>query len=329
MPTINVVELNNMAEWWRQHLMTTNWDHAMYLLSKYLLSEPVPDLLGIFEWLDAKQNADGSWQNGVYTTLYATQRTVLTYFENNRRIRKSMYLFFQRYDTWAEALAYDQGIHGPGLDGRDLYHIIYTWAAYYRGLPPWTGTFFSEMEADLSWTLTADFHRTTHIIYSYVLARRPIPGLNDILDTVFAAQLPDGSFGSILVGRPVYTCSIAITLLREIKALYPGFRTEEIKASLIRTIPWIQSQYHTIEYALDSKNVMCGYFGSSTNVEDFLFSGILCGGQVGILPHDIDMTFVELVAYMNQTFPKVPVSLTVPSEEFGRPTLDLNWRSEK
>jgi hypothetical protein len=249
----------------------------------------------IIDYFNSKQESDGGWAD-----MFTTHRVLLVYHILNATPAHSLDAFFSNYDTWDEALSYDLLYHGT-FYGSSIYHILFGWCLYYWTYPSWLSDYFSEVEKDLSWTNGTDFHKRTHILYSYVITRRPFPNLDGIINTTLAEQMPDGHWEMWWdpQPRPVYSTAIQLSLLTQILKLYPGYRTGEITESVERTAAWVNSSYRT--QVLDGK--VCGYFGEIINIEDAVFSGILCAGQDGLLDANVDMTFQDVV---NLIVPEIP-----------------------
>jgi hypothetical protein len=244
----------------------------------------------VIDYLNSKQNST----NGSWGSMFDTHRILLAYFELGATPAIPLDTFFNGYDTWTKAQNY-MLTTGSG-DARNMYHIIFGWVTYYHTYPSWMSDFFNEVEQDPSWTNSWDFHKRTHILYSYVVARRPFPNLDGIINATLAEQEPDGHWdGSMYnfysTNGDVYFTSIQITLLSEILKLYQGYRTTEIQSSLDKAKAWTNSTYHT--EILNGK--ACGFFGDIENLEQGIFAGILCAGQTGLIPSDVDMTFQSLV----------------------------------
>jgi len=262
------------------------------LLSLWVMSKSFLGLYDnrteVIDYFNSRQESDGAW-SGAWTRMFTTHRVLFAYYLLNVTPARSLDVFLSSCDTWSEARDYMVNTgHG---DARNLYHVIFAWVLYYWDYPPWIDDFFNEIETDLSWTSDSDFHKRTHILYSYVIARRPFPNLDGIIDATLDEQMSDGHWELPSLGnRPVYLTSIQITLLSQILKLYPNYRTNEIYTALKKARLWTESVYYTS--ILDGRT--CGYFGDLMTIEDSIFSGLLCAGQTGLITANIDMTFQEL-----------------------------------
>lgn len=283
------IEINNSLD----YMMKNSQDSLSnpMLLSLWVMSK---SFLGRFDnrtevinYLDSEQEPDGAW-SGPFSRMFTTQRVLTAYYLLNATPAHSLEEFFSNYDTWNEA-----GNYLPLYGTTNMYHVIFAWVLYYWDYPPWINDFFNTVEADLSWTTGSDFHKRTHILYSYVIARRAFPNLDAIIDTTLAEQESDGHWDGSQYGfgSPVYFTSLQVSLFSEILSLYPGQRTAEIHASLDSTKTWTNSSYHTT--LLEGK--LCGYFGDALSLENAIFAGLLCAGQTGLISANIDMTFQSLV----------------------------------
>jgi len=291
---ISKQEIDNSLETFRVRGFRSPWEAAMYVISKSFLGVSIPNsqrgletnIQQIINYLNSNQRSDGAWY-GYWTDMFTTHRVLFAYYHLNATPALPMDQFFSKYDTWGKAKDYI--LYETKTDLRDIYHIAWGWSLYYWRYPPWLPEFFTEVESDLSWTITGDFHKTTHILYNYVIARRPFPNLDGIINKTLSLQNPDGSWGD--GSRPVYHTSIEISLLTQVLKLYPNYRSDEILVALNRAVPWVTNSYRT--QIVDSQ--VCGYFGDIINIEDALFAGILNVGQLGILPTNVDMTFQDVV----------------------------------
>jgi PKD repeat protein len=287
-------EINNSLD----YLMSSFPDYladpmilSLWVDCKMFLGAPINDTTkhDIISYFDSKQQSDGSWG-----TMFDTNRVLLAYWELNATPATSLETFFSNYVTWQEAKDF-MLTHGSG-DARDMYHLIFAWIAYYHTYPSWLDDFFDYTESNLSWTNSWDFHKRTHILYSYVVARRPFPNLDGITNTTLAEQESDGHWDGSMYPfysdhGDVYFTSIQISLLGEILGLYRGYRTAEIQASLDLAKTWVNGSYNT--QTVNGK--VCGYFGSILNLEHGIFEGILCASQTGLISSNVDMTFQNLV----------------------------------
>ena len=266
---------------------------SLWVMSKSFLNES-GNTTELVNYLDLMQESDGAWSSS-WTRIFTTNRILTAYFLMNATPAHSLDTFFANYDTWAEARNYSATT--GSRDARNMYHLIFAWVQYYWEYPPWINDFFTELEAtDLSWTSDSDFHERTHVLYSYVMARRPFPNLDGIIDATISAQMPNGKWdGSqydfYSTNGDVYFTSIQISLLREILILYPSYRANEITASLEKAKLWTNASYQT--QVLGGKT--CGYFGNVTGIESSIFAGILCASQTGLMQASVDMTFQAVV----------------------------------
>ena len=305
LPIINKTEVDNSLEHLRPENLEDFGVHntALYVFSKSLLETEIPNKQEIINYFDNNQNqTDGSWSD-VNTPMFTTNRVLTAYFILGATPKKSLDPYFQSHDTWEEAKIYMLS-KGSG-DARNMYHLIYAWVLYYREYPPWMNDFFNYVETGgLSWTINTESHKRTHIIYSYVIARRQFPNLDGMIDETIREQLPDGNWSQncLSTARPIYCTSIQLSLLQEIIKLYPNYRTAEIQSSIDRSKSWLLSNYN----AATVNDVVMGYFGYPyENIENSLMTGIMAAGVNGLMDANVDMTFEDLVQSM-----KKPVILT-------------------
>lgn len=284
-----IQHIDNSLEYLRATGLNAN-DLALYVIAKRFLGTSIPNEQAIVDYFNNKQAADPyhAW-SGAGTRMFTTYRVLMAYYYLNATPRYNMDGFFSRYATIEGVRNYIA--NETRSDDRDVYHIIYAWCLYYWQYPPWLNTFFQGVEKNLDWTTSADFHRRTHVLYSYVLARRPFPNLDGIIGATISEQRADGSW--LALDRPVYSTSIQLTLLNQILKLYPFpiHRIYDIQRCISRSEQWVYGNYKTQV----ASGKTCGYFGNILTVEDALFSGILCAGQNGLLSAKIDMTFQNIV----------------------------------
>ena len=286
-----IIHLDNSLEYLRASELGVH-DMAEYVISKSYLGTQIPNKTQIIDYFDNNQNqTDGSWKD-VNTPMFTTHRILLAYYILNVTPNRSLDSFFSNYDTWEEALAYDKSIHGT-FDGRDIYHIVIGWVLYYRTYPPWLNDFFTNIEKDLTWTNSTNSHKRTHILYSYVIARRQFPNLDGIINETLKEQSPDGhwDYQCLSTPRPVYCNAIQLVLLQQIIKLYPNHRTAEIQNSIDKSRQWVYDTYNTTTI----NGVVMGYFGTAINIEDSLMTGIMSAGINGLMDINVDMTFEDIV----------------------------------
>jgi len=303
-------------------------DMAEYVISKSYLGTQVPNKQQIIDYFDNNQGTDGSWK-GVNTPMFTTHRVLLAYYLLNATPKKSLDSFFSNYDTWEKALKYDLDNHYNKFDGRDIYHIVIGWFLYYRTYPIWLNDFFTEVEKDLTWTTSTNSHKRTHILYSYVMARRQFPNLDGIINETLKEQSSDGHWNYQCLSSPreVYCNAIQLVLLQQILKLYPSHRTAEIQNSIDRSRQWVYDTYNTTIVS----DVIMGYFGTATNIEDSLMTGIMSAGINGLMDINVDMTFEDLIKNLKieshsyiMDLPVYPVD-TVPKPLQGHSEVVMGW----
>jgi hypothetical protein len=301
-----IEHIDNSLEYLRSQYLKSEvpkvHDMAEYVISKSSLGTEIPDKQQIIDYFDSKQGADGSWTDA-WTPMFTTHRVLLAYYLLNATPKKSLDDFFNKYSNLEGVKNYI--LNETKSDGRDVYHIVFGWVIYgiisdsklVQGYPPWLNDYFNEMEKDLSWTTGTDFHKRTHILYSYVIARRQFPNLDGIINTTIAEQRSDGHWDAEgTSSRPVYHTSIQLTLLSQILKLYPNYRTTEIKNSIVKSMDWVRNSYKTTT----CNEKICGHFGDILGIEDSVFSGILSSAQNGLIQANVDMIFEDLVRQLNK-----------------------------
>ncbi len=300
-------EINNSLD----YVMKNNQDYlsnpmlvSLWVMSKAFLGYS-DNKTEVINYFNSRQESDGAW-NGSWTKIFTTHRVLYAYYLLNARPARNLDTFLSDYDTWDEVKTYMLE-HG---DARNAYHVIFAWILYYWAYPVWLDEFFNQVEADLSWTNSSDFHERTHILYSYVVARRQFPNLDGIIDATISAQTTDGKwdgsgYSFYSSHGDVYFVAIQISLLAQILKLYPNYRTYEIKASLEKAKLWLSNNYYT--QALEGKT--CGYFGNLTSMEISIFCGILGAGQTGLLSANVDMSFQSVVDNIVPEFSHISLML--------------------
>lgn len=287
-------EINNSLEYLIKNGYLTNpHDLALYVISKSWLGVEIPDKQAIIDYFNSQQDDDGGWERGGthFTRMFTTHRVLLAYNILGVTPAKNMNVFFSGYDTIQKVKNYI--IYETKSDARDVYHILFGWVLYYYTYPLWLNDFFTTVEQDLSWTTSDDFHMRTHILYSYVIARRKFPNLNGIIEKTLMQQANDGSWK---YHRPVYGTAIQLGLLSQILTLYYPFQSSwQIKQAIYKAKPWVLSQYRTEIINGD----ILGYFGDIPAIEDALLTGIICAGLTGIIDTNIDLTFQKILDRIN------------------------------
>ena len=283
---ISKQEIDNSLEYLRSRGLSVD-ETAWYVWSKKFLGTEIPNPEQIISFWNANQQADGRWLMEQHSDMFTTHHVLGGYYLLNSHPQKSLDPFMSNYDTYQDALDYIMQ-----HDFRNIYHVVFGWSLWYWKYPPWLNDVFADIERNLGWTTGTDYHKTTHTIYNYVLARRQFPNLNGIIDTALNLQQADGSWPT-LFNRPFYSNSIMITMLTEIRQLYPTVRQVELQAALDRAKVWVASQYRTTVVG----GYTLGYFGDilTSYPWDALFSGITSAGQTGLLDTNVDMTFSDIV----------------------------------
>ncbi|MFQ6064257.1 MAG: hypothetical protein ACE5L6_02160 [Candidatus Bathyarchaeia archaeon] len=245
-------ELNNSLDVLYPYI-THPHDMAMYTFGKGLLRLPI-DRSAVIGYLDATQDQDGGWPE-YWTRMMAVHRILVGYKMLAARPARSMDPFFRDYDSFEDILRYIEG--QTHSDARDFYHPLLAWMLYYHSYPPWIDDAFTYIEQDLSWTDTDDIHKTSHIIYTYVLGRRRLPNPYSIADRCLKRQDPSG--GWFIGTSPIdhlYYAEVCTLELLQIHGLHPEVRPVEIANAVNKTGRWIASRYRTTIYQGRS----CGYF---------------------------------------------------------------------
>jgi hypothetical protein len=313
-----IQHIDNSLEYLRSRGLNAH-DIALYVIAKRFLGTPIPNEQAIVDYFNNEQAADPyhAW-SGAGTRMFTTYRVLMAYYYLNATPQYNMDGFFSRYATTEGVSNYI--VNETKSDDRDAYHILYAWCLYYWQYPPWLNAFFARIEKNLDWTVNADFHKRTHILYSYVLARRVFPNLNGIISATISEQHADGSW--LTLNRPIYSTSIQLTLLNQILRLYRYSRTYDVQRCISRSAQWVYDNYKTQV----ATGKTCGYFGNTLTIEDALLSGILCAEQNGLLNAGIDMTFQDiasrLIARMLYAIGKAYGS--VLGDAKYKPDLDIN-----
>jgi hypothetical protein len=286
------VHIDNSLEYALRSSTTNTENVALCVLAKRMLQAPITYEREIVNYFNEKQAADPdhAW-SGSRTKMFTTYRVLWAYYLLNATPALSMDKFFSRYDTIREVISYS--IHESGTDLRDAYHITFSWVLHYGTLPPYLPELFKIFEQDLSWTTSADFHRRTHIALNYVLARRPLPNIDGIIDITKSMQQPDGSW--LYMNNPMKGTAYQLNLLYQIMALHPGYRTADIHNMIRKTQSFVLNSYNRAALP-DGKTG--GYFGTIKTVEDALVCGILDAGQDGLLTANIDMALTDIVNWI-------------------------------
>jgi hypothetical protein len=96
---------------------------------------------------------------------------------------------------------------------------------------------FSYYEQNLDWITNDQAHKRSHILYSYLIARRPYPNLDGIIDATLTQQYADGSWRDPSAEALAET-AIQLYLLKEIMLLYPNHpRISEMQNAINKAKP--------------------------------------------------------------------------------------------
>lgn len=287
-------EIDNTLEHIREHYLKEEGidnPHAwsLYVITKSWLGLQIENKQEIIDYFNSKQQDDGAWERSPFKPrMFTTHRVLYSYFLLNSKPAKSLDLFFSNYDTWEEAQDYVK--YEAKSDFRDIYHITFAWALYYFTLPPWLDDYFLNMERVLSWVATKDFHKRTHILYNYVLARRQFPHLDAIINATLDSQRENGVWFNHEYESVLFMTGIQLLLLDSIRKLYPDVRADEIEASISKPQEWIRNTYKTKTV----NNLTYGYFADSVyGDESSLLSvnyGLFFGTMASILSSNIEGT---------------------------------------
>lgn len=282
---------------------STPHNASMYVWAKFMLGTTIPNPNQIINYFNNTQDADGGWgasQGTVHGRYFDSGRILMALYMMGATPVKPLDTFLATGDTWDE-------IHAWGEDWRDVYHPLQCWILGKWVYPPWKDEFFAAVEAKqtdlLNWTTNESGyqggHRRTHILYSYMYARRQYPNLNGIVNATLNMQRADGSFPGLseIQTRPnaswSYDTSIEISLMRQILALYPGFRTQELLDSIDRTRPYIQSLYRTETHPTYG---VCGYFSPYwDSIEWSSMLGIMACAGNGLLTCNLDFIMQNII----------------------------------
>jgi len=293
--TIRTVELNEGLEIWKESFENKPdpVTAGLYILGKAMLNQPIIGRDSLIDYLDSQQMPNGGWSGAAYdfTDMFVTHRILLAYFLMDAKPANNMDEFFADFDTWEEVHDYGLTYH----DHRDVYHIVFGWALYYHEYPSWIDEFFTEVEKDLSWTVFDEghgHHKATHILYTYVIARRNFPKLNNLIDSVLGMQEGDGGW-SHWNGDKLYGTSIALNLLKTIRVGYSNYRMEEIETAIERSKDFYEKTYTT--KMVDSKTAAYFSLDGETFGRWSNLMGIMGSSMNGFINGNFDPTFEGIV----------------------------------
>jgi len=301
---------------------STPHNASMYVWAKSMLGTTIPNPNQIINYLNSKQDADGGWSasqgTGLHSRWFDSGRILMALYMLGATPAKPLDGFLATMDTWDE-------VHALGEDWRDVYHPLQCWMLGKWVYPPWKDEFFAAVEAKqtdlLNWTTNtsgyAGGHRRTHILYSYMYARRQYPNLDGIINATLSMQRVDGSFPGLdhTAANWSYNTSIEISLMQSILALYPGYRTQELIDSINRTRPYIQSLYRTENHPTYG---LCGYFSPSWNsIEWSSMLGIMACAGNGLLTCNFDFIMQDIIDKMQQPSGEIPLWLIAILELAG------------
>ena len=288
--TIDANELVNSLEAYRETGFKDEWDASCYVILKYWLQSPIGNKQEIIDYFDNRQREDGAWGEKHLSRAKAASRVLYAYFLLDAKPKKSLDSFLSQYDTWEEVLPYR-----PGSEAGAKYHLVYAWVSYYLRYPPWMTELFSFFEQSLSWTTSTQAHQRSHILYCYLIARRPYPNLDGIIEATLTQQYADGSWRDPSAEALAET-AIQLYLLKEIMLLYPTHsRLSDMQNAIDKAKPVFENNYRVAVV----NGTRYGYFTElTTGVPrydlDFLMFGILGSILSGATQGDADPLFQTL-----------------------------------
>lgn len=285
-------ELVNSLEAYREVGFKDEWDAASYVISKYWLQSTIDNKQEIIDYFDNRQWEDGAWGEHDDSRPKEAMAVLYAYFLLDAKPKKSLDSFFSQYDTWEEVLPYR-----PGHERGGKYHLVLAWACYYLRYPPWMTELFSFFEQDLDWTTSTRVHTRSHILYCYLIARRPFPNLDGIIEATLTQQYSDGSWRDPSLEALAET-AVQIELLTEIMFLYPYHpRLSEMQNAINKAKPIFENNYdvniiNDTRYAFFKELTT----GNPRNDLFFLITGILGSVLSGTTQGDTDPLFQILVS---------------------------------
>lgn len=283
-------ELVNSLEVLREIGFKDEWDAASYVISKYWLQSTIDNKQEIIDYFDNRQWEDGVWGEHDDSRAKMAMAVLYAYFLLDAKPKKSLDSFFSQYDTWEEVLPYR-----PGHERGAKYHLVLAWACYYLRYPPWMTELFSFFEQNLDWTTSTRVHERSHILYCYLIAGRPYPNLDGIIEATLTQQYADGSWRDPAVEALAET-AVQLKLLKEIMLLYPNHpRLSEMQDAINKATPLFEDNYKIT--VVNGKR--CGYFTELTTGTPrydlfFLMLGILGSVLSGTTQGDADPLFQSL-----------------------------------
>jgi hypothetical protein len=227
-------------------------DAANYVISKYWLQSPIDNKQEIIDYFNNRQESDGAWPDALGSRAKTAMWVLEAYLILGSTPKKSMDEFYSNYNNWTEEVL-------PYREKGSKYHLVYGWGIYYKTLPPWMGDLFNYYESDLSWATDGYMHERAHILYPYIVARRPFPNSNGIINATIKQQNPNGSWIQSGYGGLQET-GIQLFFSNALKLIYPENKTE-IQKSIDKSKAYILSSYRktvkdgkTLGYFIDPLN---------------------------------------------------------------------------
>lgn len=273
--SINKTEVVNTLEYWRQKGFSGEMEAANYVILKTWLQSEIDNKQEIIGYLDGKQREDGMWDpldgsrpkaamfiSWAYSALNATPENVV-----------DMRDFLKQYDTWEEVLPY--------REIGSKYHLVSCWVEGYRTLPPWMPELFEYYESNLGWTTSEEMHTRTHILYCYMMAERPFPNPDGIINATLQQQRKDGTWVDPGFPNALHETAIQLAFLDTLEQLYPDSSTK-FQVARDKAKPYIVSCYKTT--VKEGKTL--GYFVDYKTGEDTFFFGVLAAVSADLITGD-------------------------------------------
>lgn len=157
------------------------------------MNHSIPNLSVLFQYLDDKQGADGTWETGQGHYVAYTARILAVYIRHGEPIKRSLDPFFSTIDTWTEVNASVNKYDAPNYWG-GLWGYVQVWILYKNQAPPWVSDYLNAINTQFDdWANKT--HQRNHVLGALLALGEDIPRKADVLSRILEQQNVDGGWG--------------------------------------------------------------------------------------------------------------------------------------
>jgi len=213
-PYYNEEDLLNFLEYSSVNLSDPN-DVAHILEAYSLLGQEPPNKDKLFQYLNATQGADGTWNTGRPHYVPNTAHVLMQYKRYGVNPKKSLDPFLSTIDTWDKVYThvktYDTGNYWGGLWGYVTVYVVYK-----SQPPPWTSEFLNAVDQYFN-TWAYDNHQRNHVAGMLYELSKPLPRKEEVLSLILQQQHLDGGWPwsrTVRTNSETDDTSVSILVLR-------------------------------------------------------------------------------------------------------------------